>query len=400
MPEGSNSLHQNGKRRRSVKRLASSRCCGRSCLCDLPAFLTPKSIEDVRELARLIALAEWAPPSYRDLEGNYLQQKIELAIMHGATVGLGPLAAVQSIALINGMPTIWGDGALALVERSGLLEDMVEQDEFDEEHGLTAICTIKRRRRPTPITSRFSMAMADQARLTQKEGPWQTYPQRMLRMRARSWTLRDGFADVLRGLHIREEVDDFIEIRGVKPPLATVVADRPILPRLSTRGSPRPKRSAGSSLAKPPAPESVTPLSNDKLAPHQSRPNPEEPQQQETFTLIDADGAFIEVVGPSALQNTFGDMFFNEQLSMDQITGLWESNEMARAAIARLLGPDALTLANARFQSARTNRDQKGEGRAIVASETASASIPEADRNVAAQRTGHSTRAAPCCRLE
>ena len=36
-------------------------------------------------------------------------------------------------------------------------------------------------------------------------------------MRARSWTIRDGFADVLRGLHIREEVDDFIETRGPSP---------------------------------------------------------------------------------------------------------------------------------------------------------------------------------------
>src|ERR1700719_3437722 len=184
---------------------------------DVPQFMIPKSIGEVRELARLIALAEWAPDAYRDIEGNYVQQKIELAIMHGATVGLGPIAAVQSIAMIDGMPTIWGDGALSLVERSGLLEDMLEEYEIDAEEGLTAICTMRRRRRPTPIVNRFSMAMAEQARLLQKEGPWQTYPQRMLRMRARSWTIRDGFADVLRGLHAREEVNDFIETRGVWP---------------------------------------------------------------------------------------------------------------------------------------------------------------------------------------
>jgi hypothetical protein len=90
---------------------------------EVPGFMVPKSIAEVRELARMIALAEWAPDSYRDLDGNYVQQKIELAIMHGATVGLGPIAAVQSIAVIDGMPTIWGDGVLSIVERSGLLED-------------------------------------------------------------------------------------------------------------------------------------------------------------------------------------------------------------------------------------------------------------------------------------
>jgi hypothetical protein len=37
-----------------------------------------------------------------------VQQKIELAFMHGATVGLGPIAALQSVAVVDGMPTVWG----------------------------------------------------------------------------------------------------------------------------------------------------------------------------------------------------------------------------------------------------------------------------------------------------
>src|SRR5260370_2044272 len=193
---------------------------------DVPEFMVPKSLAEVRELARLIGLAEWAPDSYRDLDGNYVQQKIELAIMHGATVGLGPIAAVQSIAVIDGMPTIWGDGALSIVERSGLLEDMLEEYQTDPDEGFSAICTMRRRRRPTAIQNRFSIAMAEQAQLTRKEGPWQSYPQRMLKMRARSWTIRDGFADVLRGLHIREEVDDFIETGGLWPPLPAAAQER------------------------------------------------------------------------------------------------------------------------------------------------------------------------------
>ena len=174
-----------------------------------PAYLRPNSIAAVRELASLMAAAEWAPSSYRSNEGTYVIEKIILGIMHGAAVGLGPFAAIHAIAVIDGHPTIWGDGALALVERSGLVEDMREDYTLDAEEGLTAVCTIRRRPWPTPITRRFSMAMAEAARLTMKEGPWQTYPRRMLMMRARSWALRDGFADVLRGLSIREEVEDY-----------------------------------------------------------------------------------------------------------------------------------------------------------------------------------------------
>jgi hypothetical protein len=203
----------------------------------VPSFLLPQSRDELRELAELVVLAGWAPDGYRDVEGNYPRPRIEMAILHGASVGLGPVASVQSIAVIDGMPTIWGDGALALIERSGLLEDMSEEYVNDDTEGLTAICTMRRRGRPTPVTNRFSMAMAEQAHLLEKEGPWQTYPQRMLKMRARSWTIRDGFADVLRGLHLREEVEDYagsaiVAVRHVSP-------DRP--PAL-LRGVPRPRR--------------------------------------------------------------------------------------------------------------------------------------------------------------
>jgi hypothetical protein len=152
----------------------------------LPGYLAPNSITEVRELAALIVAGEWAPASYRGDDGNYVVEKIVLGIMHGAAVGLGPFAAIHAIAVIDGHPTIWGDGALALVERSGLIKDMREDYTLDSDEGLTAICTIGRHPWPSPIARRFSMAMAQEAGLAQKEGPWQTYPRRMLMMRARS----------------------------------------------------------------------------------------------------------------------------------------------------------------------------------------------------------------------
>jgi hypothetical protein len=327
---------------------------------DVPEFMVPKSIAEVRELARLIALAEWAPDSYRDIEGNYVQQKIELAIMHGATVGLGPIAAVQSITVIDGMPTIWGDGALSIVERSGLLDDMLEEYEIDAEEGLTAICTMRRRRRPTPIVNRFSMAMAEHARLLQKEGPWQSYPQRMLRMRARSWTIRDGFADVLRGLHIREEVDDFIEIRGGRPTLSNSAQDT--LPIMR-----RPRRQPVEPRSPTPEPSAATTVSaviegaggieaevSGVAAPDAAAP---ETAAQESFALADAEGGFIEVTGAEALRSEFERIFFDGLLSRDQILGLWESNEEARLAIERLFGAEALEAAAERQRSAHAAED-------------------------------------------
>jgi hypothetical protein len=365
---------------------------------DVPEFMVPKSLAEVRELARLIGLAEWAPDSYRDLDGNYLQQKIELAIMHGATVGLGPIAAVQSIAVIDGMPTIWGDGALSIVERSGLLEDMLEEYQTDPDQGLTAICTMRRRRRPTAIVNRFSMAMAEQAHLTRKEGPWQSYPQRMLKMRARSWTIRDGFADVLRGLHIREEVDDFIETGGLWPqllasaqegarsglrrngaarPHRTPLEPKEPLPDLGAAGSgtaaqapkaevPAMARTEPGSVDEPSAdPETAAAEATEPETPTTSpSADPEPAAPEESFTLADAEGGFIDVTGAEALRAEFERLFFDPHLSPDQILGLWESNEAARLALARRFGPAALAPAGERLAVARKARAGQRDDRA------------------------------------
>jgi hypothetical protein len=128
-----------------------------------------------------------------------------IAILHGLEVGLTPLAALQRIAVINGRPTIWGDGALALVRASGLCAYVHETLRGKGDHKV-ATCTVKRRDEDEPLTRRFSVADARRAGLWGKEGPWQTFPDRMLQMRARAFALRDAFADVLGGLYLQEEM--------------------------------------------------------------------------------------------------------------------------------------------------------------------------------------------------
>lgn len=167
--------------------------------------IVPTSVEQAFRMATAIVRGGMAPKAF---DNN--PEAVLVAIMHGMEVGLTPMAAVQSIAVINGFPTIWGDGALGLVRASGLLEDMVEQIESGNGE-VRAVCTLKRRGQPTPITRTFSISDAQRAHLTKKPGPWLQYPQRMLQMRARSWALRDGFADVLRGLRVMEEVIDMTD---------------------------------------------------------------------------------------------------------------------------------------------------------------------------------------------
>jgi hypothetical protein len=164
----------------------------------LAAFV-PTTLEEAWKLSGALAQSGMTPKAY-----GQDQNKIMVGIMAGAEVGLTPFAALQSIAVIGNNPSLWGDGALALVQASGFLTDMEETDD-----GQTATCRLNRAGRATPIVRTFSMEDAKKAGLAGKSGPWSQYPARMRQMRARAFALRDGFSDVLKGLHIAEEARDY-----------------------------------------------------------------------------------------------------------------------------------------------------------------------------------------------
>ena len=161
------------------------------------------SFDDAFRFSKMVAASEFAP---KDFKGK--PESCMLAIQHGSEVGLSPMQSLQSIAVINGRPTIWGDAALALVQSSPVCEYVKEYTEGQGDNH-TAVCEAKRRGYPAPTVSRFSMADAKRAGLAGKTGPWSQYPERMLALRARGFALRNAFADALRGLITAEEAQDY-----------------------------------------------------------------------------------------------------------------------------------------------------------------------------------------------
>lgn len=169
--------------------------------------IVPSTFEDCQRMGALLAASGMVP---KDFAGK--PEACTVAVMQGLELGLSPMAALQSIAVINGRPTIWGDGALAVVRSSGLLEWITEWTDGD-----IAWCEAKRKGQEQTIKRSFSDADAKAANLLGKPGPWSQYKPRMRQMRARSWVLRDGFADALRGMSIAEEVQDIPPMRDVTP---------------------------------------------------------------------------------------------------------------------------------------------------------------------------------------
>ncbi len=161
------------------------------------------SMDDAYRFAKMVASSEFSPKDFRGKPESCL-----LAIQAGSEVGLSPMQSLQSIAVINGRPSIWGDAAMALVQASPVCEYVREYVEGDGDN-LVAVCEAKRRGYPAPTVVRFSVADAKKAGLWGKSGPWQQYPARMLALRARGFALRNAFADALRGLVTAEEAMDY-----------------------------------------------------------------------------------------------------------------------------------------------------------------------------------------------
>ena len=159
--------------------------------------LAPKDLDEAMRFADMLAGSSIVPKDYIGKPGNCL-----VAIQWGMELGLQPMQAMQSIAVINGRPSLWGDAMLALVKAHPAFEWIKEECD-----GNVATCTIKRRGEPEVVQS-FSLEEAKRAGLTGKQGPWTQYPKRMLQMRARGFALRDAFPDALRGVVSAEEARD------------------------------------------------------------------------------------------------------------------------------------------------------------------------------------------------
>lgn len=190
--------------------------------------IIPQSYEDAYRIATAFVAAGLAPDSYivkrdartqeiaknGDVDHKGTVARVALGIMKGMEIGLAPVTAISTIMIVNNRTSVWGDGALALIQNSGKMEWWKDWSVGDWAKGKTGgyihYFSCKRKDDPEVVERHFSFEDAERANLIGKSGPWSGgYGPRMCFNRARAWALRDKFSDVLSGLGIVEEVRDF-----------------------------------------------------------------------------------------------------------------------------------------------------------------------------------------------
>lgn len=162
------------------------------------SYYIPKTLDEWTHICNVIASSDLCPAAYKNKPNN-----VFIAAQMGAEVGLNYMQAVQNIAVINGLPCLYGDAALAVVMTSPHYDGHEEITTDDK-----AICIMKRKGRED-VTRTFTLEDANKAGYLNKTGPWKTHTKRMLQMRARSFAMRDQFPDALKGINVAEEVRDY-----------------------------------------------------------------------------------------------------------------------------------------------------------------------------------------------
>ena len=216
------------------------------------------SVADGWYMAKILSDSELVPKDFQGKPAN-----IFLALQMGAELGLAPMQAIQSICVINGRPSLWGDGLLGLC-----LPYLKFIEETDDGHEAT--CRVQRKGSTYVVVRTFSMDDALEAGLVDDKGraarsrdgsgPWKSYPKRMRQMRARAFALRDTCADILRGVQSADEQQDLVTIAA-----ETVVHT----PKRIERA---PEQASGTQQPTAPAPEEVTPPSDSEKQAPKRRP--------------------------------------------------------------------------------------------------------------------------------
>lgn len=133
-------------------------------------------------------------PKHFKSEGDVLT-----CILYGQEIGITPMQALQTLYIVNGIPTLPSAGIKALVITAGGRFKTLEWTE--------KTCKLTLQRGDWIEDFEYTLADAQRAGLASKE-VWQKHPKQMLYARASTVLGRNMFADVLKGLQAKEEIED------------------------------------------------------------------------------------------------------------------------------------------------------------------------------------------------
>jgi hypothetical protein len=182
--------------------------------------MVPQTPEEYARMGKLLIEAGCVPASYEGRDPHETRAKLIIGLMKSVEIGIPPITGLNGIMIVNNRPSVWGDLAVSLIQKSGLLQQMqvrqiggsfdksADVSKWPDDFGFRVM--MWREGQESPYVGEFTVRDAKRAGLwmNHKKQPWIKYPLDMLFARARAKTMRMGFADALHGMAIVEEARD------------------------------------------------------------------------------------------------------------------------------------------------------------------------------------------------
>ena len=152
-------------------------------------------------------------------------QAVILGIQYCKELGVPVQLGMKMLYVIDGKPSLFGDGPLALVQRSGQLESIEEfflnekqekicvENKNLQDRVWAAVTRLKRRGDPLIQEDYFSLIDLEIAGMDMskngKKVVWAKYERIMMRYKSRSMSLKVKFSDMISGVNIAEYDSNF-----------------------------------------------------------------------------------------------------------------------------------------------------------------------------------------------
>lgn len=198
-----------------------------------PAFLADatSSIDKMEAYANLLIKSGLVPKHFYELDQYRNPMKdangvfkgntaaVIMTIQHGLELGMSITQSLQQIVPVNGLMSVKGDAAKALIMRSGLCKEWIEDEVGTPGTDTYGYKIVSKRTDGQFKSQSFTVQDAKRAGLwiddnavakneKLRHSPWYKYQSRMLRYRALGFIARDLYGDVLQNMYTEDEARD------------------------------------------------------------------------------------------------------------------------------------------------------------------------------------------------
>lgn len=169
-----------------------------------------KTLDEMYRWAQYVIDSELAPKAYKK------PTAVIVAVQLGIELGFpGPMTSLKAIDVIEGIPTLKGQAAMALCWSKGVFKEVepLHYSGEGDEYKVTFVAW--RKGNAQPLVTEYSITDARKAKLLGKQN-WEKSPKEMLGWRAIGKWMKLYASDVTLGMPLFEEAIDY-DIQPLKP---------------------------------------------------------------------------------------------------------------------------------------------------------------------------------------